>query len=257
MPGSPSCQFESSLWADMSGGSARAGAESNIGRKRRQRRSAIYSSGPIALRSERGPEGLWNWMRRDPTAIAKVSNLLGLAGLSDDAILAQTLAVKLDVIDHIDRMTFQAERRRDLAIQQIERRREDFAARARAAVKRACEEKIEDVEFKELSEPGSPKKVAESDALRMEEELRAPAPAEEPKACDGTEDAEEAGDHGREDAKEPKTPPIAANPERPPSAEREHAPRPTLSARAHNIAENFEERLPLQESERATDTDAG
>ena len=86
-------------------------------------------------------------MRRDPAAVAKVSRLLDLAGLSEDAILAQTLAVKLDEIDRIDRMTFQAERRRDLAIQQIERRREDFAARARAAVKRAGEEKIEDAEF--------------------------------------------------------------------------------------------------------------
>jgi hypothetical protein len=199
---------------------------------------------------------------REPTAIATVSGLLDLAGLTEDAILAQTLAVQLDVIDRIDRMTFQAERRRDHAIEQIERRREDLAARARAAVKRASEEEIEDVEFKELSEPEAPKKVAESGAPRMEEDLQAPAAAEEPKASDRTEDAKEhspseAGDHGREEAKEPEAPPIAANPERPPSAEREHAPRPTLSARAHNIAENFEERLPLQESERATDTDAG
>ena len=192
-------------------------------------------------------------MRRDPTAIAKVSRMLDSMGLTEDSILAQTLAVQLDPIDRIDRMTFQAERRRDLAIQQIERRREDLAARARAAVKRASEEEIEDVEFKELSEPEAPKKVAESGAPRMEEDLQAPAAAEEPKAHSPSE----AGDHGREEAKEPEAPPIAANPERPPSAEREHAPRPTLSARARNIAENFEERLPLQESERATDTDAG
>ncbi len=202
------------------------------------------------------------WMRRDPTAIAEVSRDLDFAGLTEDSILAQTFAVQRDVIDRIDRMTFQAERRRDFAIQQIERRREDLAARARAAVKRAGEEKIEDVEFKELSEPEAPKKVAGSGALRMEEDLQAPAVTEEPKASDRTEDAKEhspseAGDHGREEAKEPEAPPIAANPERPPSAEREHAPRPTLSARARNIAENFEERLPLQESERATDTDAG
>ena len=130
-------------------------------------------------------------MRRDPAAVAKVSKLLNSAGLTEDAILAQTLAVKLDVIDRIDRMTFQAERRRDLAIQQIERRREDFAARARAAVKRAGEEKIEDANFTELAEPEVPKKAAESEALRMEEELQAPAAAEEPKAADRTEDADE------------------------------------------------------------------
>jgi len=153
------------------------------------------------------------WMRRDPTAIAKVSRLLDLAGLTEDAVVAQTLADKLDVIDRIDRMTFQAERRRDLAIQQMERRRENVSARARAAVKRAGEEKIEEVEFKELSEPEAPKKVADCGALRMEEELQAPAAAEEPKASDRTEDAEEhapseAGDAGCEEAQEPEAPPL-------------------------------------------------
>ena len=205
----------------------------------------------------------WDWMARDPTAIATVSDLLNLAGLTEDAILAQTLAVQLDVIDRIDRMTFQAERRRDLAIQQIERRREDLAARARAAVKRASEEEIEDVEFKELSEPEAPKKVAESGALRMEEDLQAPAAAEEPKASDRTEDAEEhspseAGDHGREEAKEPEAPPIAANPEeRPPSAERERVLEQAESAEAPNVAEDSDERWTSQENDHATDPNVG
>ena len=204
-----------------------------------------------------------NWMRRDPTAIAEVSRVLDLMGLTEDSILAQTLAVKLDVIDRIDRMTFQAERRRDLAIQQIERRREDLAARARAAVKRASEEEIEDVEFKELSEPEAPKKVAESGAPRMEEDLQAPAAAQEPKASDRTEDAEEhspseAGDHGREEAKEPEAPPIAANPEEgPPSAERERVLEQAESAEAPNVAEDSEERLASQENDHATDPNVG
>ncbi len=202
------------------------------------------------------------WMRRDPTAIAEVSRLLDSAGMTEDAILAQTLAVQLDVIDRIDRMTFQAERRRDLAIQQIERRREDLAA-PRAAVKRASEEEIEDVEFKELSEPEAPKKVAESGAPRMEEDLQAPAAAEEPKASDRTEDAKEhspseAGDHGREEAKEPEAPPIAANPEEgPPSAERERVLEQAESAEAPNVAEDSEERLASQENDHATDPNVG
>jgi hypothetical protein len=202
-------------------------------------------------------------MRRDPTAIAEISTQHDLAGLTEDAILAQTLAVQLDVVDRIDRMTLQAERRRDLAIQQIERRREDLAARSRAAVRRAGEEKIEDVEFKELSEPEAPKKVAESGALRMEENLQAPAAAEEPKASDRTEDAEEhspseAGDHGREEAQEPEAPPIAANPEeRPPSAERERVLEQAESAEAPNVAEDSEERLPSQENDHATDPNVG
>lgn len=203
-----------------------------------------------------------NWTRRDPTAIAKVTRLLDSAGLTEDAILAQTLAVKLDQIDRIDRMTFQAERRRDLAIQQIERRREDVAVRARAAVKRDDDREIEDAEFKEFSEPEAPKKVAESETLRLEEELRAPAAAEEPKAY-RTEYSEkhlpaEAGDHGREEAKQPEAPPIALNPEkRPQSAEREHALEQAELAEAPNIAEDFEQRLPSQESNRSTDNDAG
>jgi hypothetical protein len=202
-------------------------------------------------------------MRCDPTAIAEVSRQHDLAGLTEDAILAQTLAVKLDVIDRIDRMTFQAERRRDHAIEQIERRREDLAARARAAVKRAGEEKIEDVEFKELSEPEAPKKVAESGALRMEEDLQAPAAAEEPKAADRTEDAEEhslseEGDHGCEEAKEPEAPAIAENPEeRLPSAECEHALEEAKLVAAPSIAEDREECLPLQENDHATDPNAG
>jgi hypothetical protein len=196
-----------------------------------------------------------NWTRRDPTAIAKVSRLLNSAGLIEDAILAQTLAVKLDQIDRIDRMTFQAERRRDLAIQQIERRREDVAARARAAVKRDDDRKIEDAEFKEFSEPEALKKVAESESLR----------ARGGRGTQGvrTEYYEEhlpaeAGDHGREEAKQSEAPPIALNPEgRPPSAEREHAIEQAEFAEAPNIAEDFEEHLPSQECNRATDTDAG
>ena len=203
-----------------------------------------------------------SWMRRDPAAVAEVSRLLDLAGLTEDAITAQTFAVKLDEIERIDRMTFQAERRRDLAIQQIERRREDFAARARAAMKRAGEEKIEDVEFKELPEPEAPMKAAESEAVRRDEELQAPAAAQEPKVSDPTEDAEEhsfseAGDQGREEATELKAPPIAANPEEhPPSAECEHALEQAESAEAPNIAEDSEERLPSEENDHATDPDA-
>jgi hypothetical protein len=55
----------------------------------------------------------------------------------------------------------------------------------------------------------APKKVAESESLRMEEEARVPAAtAEEPKAPVRAEDAEshspsEQGDQGREEAKEP------------------------------------------------------
>ena len=167
------------------------------------------------------------------------------------------------MIDRIDRMTFQAERRRDLAIQQIERRREDLAARARAAVKRACEEKIEDVEFKELSELEAPKKASESEALRMEEVPQTPPAADEPKASDRAEDAEahspsQQGDQGREKAMEPEAAAIAANPEeRLPSAECEHSLEEAKSAEAPNIVEDSEERVPSHENNHATDPDAG
>jgi hypothetical protein len=100
-------------------------------------------------------------------------------------------------------------------------------------------------------------------ALGMEEELQAPAAAEEPKAADRMEDADEhlpseVGDHGRGEAMEPDAPAIAANPEElPPSVECEDALEEAEPAEAPDILEGPEECLPSEEGDYATDPNAG
>jgi hypothetical protein len=47
-----------------------------------------------------------DWASRTPTALAEVDELLGNAGLDREAIYAQILADKLDIIERIDLMIF-------------------------------------------------------------------------------------------------------------------------------------------------------
>jgi hypothetical protein len=54
-----------------------------------------------------------DWFAREPEAIKRVDQILESAGLSMDAVMAQTLSVKLDDIERIDRMTALAEARRN------------------------------------------------------------------------------------------------------------------------------------------------
>ena len=60
-----------------------------------------------------------DWASRTPTALAEVDELLGNAGLDREAIYAQILADKLDVIERIDLMIFRAEQRRNAALHMI------------------------------------------------------------------------------------------------------------------------------------------
>ena len=70
-----------------------------------------------------------DWASRTPTALAEVDELLGNAGLDREAIYAQILADKLDVIERIDLMIFRAEQRRNAALHDLERWREGVAER--------------------------------------------------------------------------------------------------------------------------------
>ena len=45
-----------------------------------------------------------NWALRRPRAIAKVDKVLAAAGLTSDAVMAETLALRLDPIERIERM---------------------------------------------------------------------------------------------------------------------------------------------------------
>ena len=72
-----------------------------------------------------------DWASRTPAALAEVDELLGSAGLDREAIYAQILADKLDVIERIDLMIFRAEQRRNAALHELERWRQGVTERLR------------------------------------------------------------------------------------------------------------------------------
>jgi hypothetical protein len=81
------------------------------------------------------------WASRTRSALTEVDELLENAGLDREAVLAQILADKLDVIERIDSMIFRAEQRRNVALREIERWREASAERsAQAQAASASEE---------------------------------------------------------------------------------------------------------------------
>jgi hypothetical protein len=53
------------------------------------------------------------WAARDQNAIKRVDKLLASAGLTMDAVMAQTLSISLDDVERIDRMIATAEVRRN------------------------------------------------------------------------------------------------------------------------------------------------
>ena len=85
------------------------------------------------------------WAGRERAAINKVDGLLKQAGLDQEAIAAQTLALELDTIERIERMIMQAEGRRNRMLREIDRHRDVLAQRLREAAT-----EIEDAEFEEI-----------------------------------------------------------------------------------------------------------
>ncbi len=73
------------------------------------------------------------WARRDEKSVKKVDALLKQAGLDQEAIAAQTLAVNFDAFERIDRMIMQTEARRNMVLREINRHRDALARRLREA----------------------------------------------------------------------------------------------------------------------------
>jgi hypothetical protein len=82
------------------------------------------------------------WATGDQAAIAKVDGVLASAGLTIDAVMAQTLSNRIDIVERIERMMTAAESRRDTILREAERRRSGAASRLRRAMHDA-----EDAEF--------------------------------------------------------------------------------------------------------------
>jgi len=75
----------------------------------------------------------WQWAAGEEEATAEVERLLDQAGLTIDAVMAQTLAVRIDDVERIDRMVTIAEARRDAVLREIRARRAAFGRALRRA----------------------------------------------------------------------------------------------------------------------------
>jgi hypothetical protein len=73
------------------------------------------------------------WAARKPDAVERVNGLLGSAGLSMEAVMAQTLSLVLDDIERIDQMIALAEGRRNAALHEIDRHRQTLGVKLRRA----------------------------------------------------------------------------------------------------------------------------
>jgi hypothetical protein len=93
------------------------------------------------------------WAARDQDAIEKAKATITSAGLTMDAVMAQTLMTNIKNVDCIHRMIVSAGERRDAILREIERHRSTLAERLRRVT-----EEIEDAEFRDVS--------AEQDQIR-------------------------------------------------------------------------------------------
>jgi len=101
------------------------------------------------------------WARRDDEAVAAVDRTLATAGLPLDAVMAQTLAAQIDLVERIERMIVSAEMRRNATLREIERHRSALAARLREATR---DDAIPEAEFEMIDAPPTSPKAAAAGA---------------------------------------------------------------------------------------------
>jgi hypothetical protein len=112
--------------------------------------ASLISDGPFSV-SDTAQDLSERWARREPKALKEVESLLTSAGLTLDAVMAQTLALNLDDVERIERMISSAEARRNNALHEIDRRRSALGAALRAAIEGAeGAETAEDAEFTDV-----------------------------------------------------------------------------------------------------------
>lgn len=113
-------------------------AETHQGLDRLLNHLVSYEEGTSAL-----VEG---WVHRDPRSVKRVDKIMADAGFDRQTLHALTLVANLDQFERIDRMTTQAEARRNSVFREIDRHRDVIARRLRDAVT-----DIEDAEFEDAS----------------------------------------------------------------------------------------------------------
>jgi hypothetical protein len=95
------------------------------------------------------------WAAGDQSATEEVSTLLASAGVTMEAVMAQTLSVKIEDIERIDRMIMNAEARRNASLREVDRHRASLAQ----GLRRVSAE-IEDAQFEVVQ----PKQIADRSA---------------------------------------------------------------------------------------------
>ena len=91
------------------------------------------------------------WARRRPSAIAKVDKVLAAAGLTLDAVMAATVALRLDDIARIERMIASKEGRMEAVLREIDRHRAVLAEALRGAAQDIEEAEVEEVQPREAA----------------------------------------------------------------------------------------------------------
>jgi hypothetical protein len=74
------------------------------------------------------------WTARSSDAVERVNKILASAGLNTEAVIAQTLSLKLDDIERIDHLIALAEARRNAALREIDRHQQTLGQQMRHAV---------------------------------------------------------------------------------------------------------------------------
>jgi hypothetical protein len=86
------------------------------------------------------------WAARHKTAIKQVDRLLASAGLTMDAVMAQTFLTNLDHIERMERLIATAEARRGAILCEVERHRTTWGQELRRAVQQAEDAEIKVIE---------------------------------------------------------------------------------------------------------------
>ncbi len=92
-----------------------------------------------------------HWAAHKPEVVKKVKKILGCAGLNRDSILAQTLSIKLNDIEHIQHLTALAETRRNASLREIDRHRQTLGQKLRRAA-----QQIENGQFQLIESTPAP-----------------------------------------------------------------------------------------------------
>ena len=96
-----------------------------------------------AAQRQKAEELAKRYGRREPDVVKLVDEILSGANVGIDELLAEELVGKLDIIEHIDRLTAIFENRRNMMLGEIDRRRGE-------ALRRTIKQ-VEDVEFQDVT----------------------------------------------------------------------------------------------------------